>query len=137
MPTSDDDPDTAIFLNRSGAPYSKYTLGDDFRAVRALEFGAKERLTLADFRRSGAIEAIVGGSGAEHLSHAMGNTLSASNTLFKIYVPVNLASIREVQAAQRLGRPKLAALDKSEKVGTMAVRKLERPWKYELNGAKK
>lgn len=97
----------------------------------------KERRTLADFRRSGAIEAIVGGSGAEHLSHAMGNTLSASNALFKIYAPVNLASIREVQAARRLGRPKLAALDESEKVGTMAVRKLERPWKYELNGGEK
>ncbi|MFG1223751.1 hypothetical protein [Xanthobacter wiegelii] len=137
MPTSDDDPDTAIFLNRSGAPYSKDTLGDDFRAVRTLEFGAKERRTLADFRRSGAIEAIVGGSGAEHLSHAMGNTLSASNALFKIYAPVNLASIREVQVARRLGRPKLAALDKLEKVGTMAVRKLERPRKQEINGAKK
>jgi hypothetical protein len=28
----------AVFRNRSGAPYSKDTLGDDFRAVRAKVF---------------------------------------------------------------------------------------------------
>jgi hypothetical protein len=28
-----------IFRNRSGAPYSKDTLGDDFRDIRAAEFG--------------------------------------------------------------------------------------------------
>jgi hypothetical protein len=71
-----------IFRNRSGAPYSKDTLGDDFRDVRRAVFGDAERRTLADFRRSSAIEAIVGGARAEELAHAMGNTLSASNALY-------------------------------------------------------
>jgi hypothetical protein len=66
-----------IFRNRSGAPYSSDTLGDDFRDVRRLVFGEREQRTLADFRRSGAVEAIAGGARAEESAHAMGNTLSA------------------------------------------------------------
>jgi hypothetical protein len=42
-----------IFRNRSGAPYSSDTLGDDFRDIRRLAFGDRDNRTLADFRRSG------------------------------------------------------------------------------------
>jgi hypothetical protein len=96
-----------IFRNRSGDPYSKDTLGDDFRDVRKAEFGHGERRTLADFRRSGAVEAIAGGSSAEALAVAMGNTISSSNALFATYVPVNLATVRGVSEARRKGRTKL------------------------------
>jgi hypothetical protein len=96
-----------IFRNRSGAPYSSDTLGDDFRDVRRLVFGEREQRTLADFRRSGAVEAIAGGARAEESAHAMGNTLSASNALHATYVPVNLATIRGVMDARRRGRTKL------------------------------
>ncbi len=63
--------------------------------------------TLADFRRSGAVEAIAGGAKAEELAHAMGNTLSASNTLFATYVPINQATLQTVLEARRRGRAKL------------------------------
>jgi hypothetical protein len=96
-----------IFRNRSGAPYSSDTLGDDFRDIRARVFGARDKRTLADFRRSGAVEAIAGGAKAEELAHAMGNTLSASNALFATYVPVNQATLRTVLEARRRGRSKL------------------------------
>jgi hypothetical protein len=97
-----------IFRNRSGAPYSRDTLGDDFRDVRTAEFGARDRRTIGhDFRRSGAVEAIVGGAKAEQLAHAMGNTLSASNALFATYVPVNVETLRSVIAARRKGRGSL------------------------------
>ena len=43
-----------LFRNRSRQPYSKDTLGDDFRAVRAKVFGPQEKRQIADFRRSGA-----------------------------------------------------------------------------------
>jgi hypothetical protein len=79
--------DAYIFRNRSGRPYSSDTLGDDFRDVRRAVFGERDKRTLADFRRSGAVEAIAGGAKAEELAHAMGNTLSASNALFATYVP--------------------------------------------------
>ena len=44
---------------------------------------------------------------SEQVAHAMGNTLSASNALFAIYVPVNVATLREVMTARRAGRRKL------------------------------
>jgi len=100
--------DAYIFRNRSGAPYSSDTLGDDFRDVRAVEFGPFDRRTIGhDFRRTGAVEAITGGAKVEQLAHAMGNTLSASNALFATYVPVNVATLRDVMAARRAGRGKL------------------------------
>ncbi len=99
--------DAYIFRNRSGAPYSKDTLGDDFRAVRSAVFGEHEKRTLADFRRSGAHEAIAGGAQPAALAHAMGNTLSASNALFATYCPVNLTTIRSVMDARRRGRAML------------------------------
>jgi hypothetical protein len=100
--------DAYIFRNRSGAPYSSDTLGDDFRDVRAAEFGDLDKRTIGhDFRRTGAVEAIVGGANSEQLAHAMGNTLSASNALFATYVPVNVGTLRDVMAARRAGRRKL------------------------------
>jgi hypothetical protein len=96
-----------IFRNRCGAPYSSDTLGDDFRDVRHALYGEREGRTLADLRRSGAVEAIAGGAKAEELAHAMGNTLSASNALFATYVPVNQATLQTVLEARRRGRSKL------------------------------
>src|SRR5262249_22311095 len=89
------------------APYSKDTLGDDFRDVRRSVFGDADRRTLHDFRRSGAVEAIAGGAMPAELAHAMGNTLSASNALYATYVPSNRATLRSVREARRRGRSKL------------------------------
>lgn len=100
--------DAFIFRNRSGQPYTKDTLGDDFRDVRAAEFGRLERRTIGhDFRRTGAVEAIAGDATPAALAHAMGNTLSASNALFATYVPVNRTSLNAVIAARRVGRRRL------------------------------
>ncbi len=98
---------TPIFRNRSGRQYSKDTLGDDFRAVRLLEFGPGEKRTLADFRRSGAIEALAGGADATTVSAKMGNTLSASNELHRTYTPVEITKVRAADEARRIGRSKL------------------------------
>ncbi len=100
--------DAYIFRNRSGGRYLKNSLAEDFRDVRVVEFGLSERRTIGhDFRRSGAVEAITGGAKAEAVAHAMGNTLSASNALFATYVPVNVATLRSVVEARRLGRLRL------------------------------
>jgi hypothetical protein len=94
-----------IFRNRSGQPYSKDTLGDDFRTVRAAEFGPLERRMLGhDFRRSGAVEAITGDASPAALAHAMGNTLNTSNMLFVTYVPASVATISAVFEARKKGR---------------------------------
>jgi hypothetical protein len=100
--------DAFLFRTRTGEPYSSDRLNRDFAIVREAEFGKEELRTFGhDFRRSGAVEAIAGDATAEAVAHAMGNTLSASNFLFATYVPVNAATIRNVQQARRLGRTRL------------------------------
>ena len=78
-----------------------------FRLIRSLEFGEAENRTLADFRRSGAVEAIAGDATPAALAHAMGNTLHASNALFATYVPINSSSLKAVLEARRKGRMRL------------------------------
>jgi len=96
-----------IFCNRSGRHYSKDTLGDDFRAVRGKVFGPHEKRQIADFRRSGATEALAGNVPPEKLSSKMANTLSASNRLHRTYAPVQLVSVRDADDARKVGRAKL------------------------------
>src|SRR5271157_2362185 len=94
-------PNAPIFRNRSGAPYSKDTLGDDFRDIRALAFGAAERRTLADFRRSGTVEAIRGGAQNQQIASKMANSFDRSKFLRSTYAPVDLAAVREADAARK------------------------------------
>ena len=61
------------------------------------------------------------------LSHAMGNTLSASNALFATYVPVNVASLRAVMEARRRGRRSSVENISCAKVGMRRAGKLEWP----------
>jgi hypothetical protein len=96
-----------IFRNRSGRPYTKDVLGKDFRAVRAKVFSPAERRQIADFRRSGATEALAGDVPPEKLSSKMANSLSTSNKLHKTYAPIQLASVRDTDAALKVGRAKL------------------------------
>jgi hypothetical protein len=115
-----------IFRNRSGAPYTKDTLGDDFRTVRNALYGKDDGRQLQDMRRSGAGEAIQGGSRAEQLSGKMANTLSASNRLFKTYVPVDVATVREVDSSREAARRKeRTANKKSKDAGQTSLRKTD------------
>ena len=111
-----------MFRNRSGLPYSKATLGDDFRVVRAATFGADDRRQLADMRRSGAGEAILGGTKAEQLSGKMANTLSASNRLFKTYVPVDVEVVRTVDRARTKARQRNVEQTKSLRSAGQSLR---------------
>jgi hypothetical protein len=64
---------------RSGGDYTKDKQANDFAAMRLKAFGKDEARTLADFRRSGAIEAIAGGVTPAALSHRIGQQPVASN----------------------------------------------------------
>jgi hypothetical protein len=57
-------PTAQIFRHRSGKPYSKDKLVHDFAAIR----GEGETRTLADMRRSAAVEALAGGAHAAQIS---------------------------------------------------------------------
>jgi hypothetical protein len=95
--------DAFVFRNRSGAPYSKDTLGDDFRKVRNALFPGDER-KLMDMRRTAAVEALVGGADTGALAAKMANTIDDAKELQRTYLPVDLAAVRTADAARRLGR---------------------------------
>ena len=93
----------ALLRNRSGAVYSRFTLPDDFREVTNTIFPGDLR-TLADMRRSGAIELLAGGAEAGTVSAKMANTIETSNALQQTYQPVSLAAVRSADRARLVGR---------------------------------
>ncbi|WP_309086421.1 hypothetical protein [Chelativorans sp.] len=96
----------AILRNRSGAVYSRFTLPDDFRAVCETLFPG-DRRSLADMRRSGAIEARAGGADPATLAAKMANTIATSNAIHAAYQPVDLEAVRLADEARRRGRQRL------------------------------
>jgi hypothetical protein len=96
-------------------PYTKDTLAKDFRLVRVAINPAEER-TIADMRRSGAVEADAGGATDTDLSNKMANTISASTRLRKTYNPVNVPSVRRVDEARGRGRELLGTNAESQRV---------------------
>lgn len=93
-------PAAVIFRNRSGRPYSKDTLGDDFRTIR----GKRERRTLADMRRSGAIEALAGGAKPAEIGAKLANGIGPNEELNRTYLPVDETIVRAVDDARKIGR---------------------------------
>ena len=82
--------------------YSKDTLGDDFRDVRANVFGPGETRQLADFRRSGTVRPSRG-SRAEQVRRKMANTLLGVEPATQTYGPVQLARADVTREAARTG----------------------------------
>jgi hypothetical protein len=95
--------DAPIFRNRSGAPYSKDTLGDDFRVIRQAVFPGDTR-RLMDIRRSGAVEAIAGDVDPAALGQKMGNSIQDSKALQETYLPRRAATVRLADEARKRGR---------------------------------
>lgn len=103
-----------IFCNRSSRPYSRDTLGDDFRDLHAKVFGGQGRRQLAHFRQSGATEALAGDVPPEKLSSKSQHAL-ASNRRHRTYAPVQLAAVRDTDEARKAGRRKLRERNRGEK----------------------
>ncbi|GAB4072683.1 hypothetical protein KHC28_00750 [Ancylobacter sonchi] len=98
-------------------PYTKDKLGKDFAVVRAAVFGEDDQRTLADMRRSGTVEAFAGGAQASSVSTKMANTLAASSRLQKVYNPVHVATVRQVDEARKAGRERI----KKEQIGGKSI----------------
>lgn len=88
---------------RAPSPYSKDTFGDDFRVVRAALFPGDKR-QIADFRRSGAVEAVAGKVDLSALAGKMSNSIDTSRDLQETYVPHQSAVVRIADAARVRGR---------------------------------
>ena len=114
-----------MFRHRSSGPYSKDTLGDDFRDVRALVDGLEDKRQLMDMRRSGAVEALAGDASAESLSAKMGNTIDDNKALQRTYLPVDLRVVGLADAARLKGRSKSRRGASKGKVETAGPEKLK------------
>jgi hypothetical protein len=111
-------PSSPIFYTRGGqpgplggrprppAPYSKDTLGDDFRVVREAEFPGDKR-KIMDFRRSGAVETLAGEVDPAALAAKMANTIDQNKELQATYLPHNATLVRIADAARARGRSRL------------------------------
>jgi hypothetical protein len=99
-------PDAQMFRNRSSTPYTKDTLGRDFRRVRDVEAPGCKKVLL-DFRRSGAVEATAGNVEPLALSQKMANSIDTSKRLQETYIPKRAALVRLADEARRRGRQKL------------------------------
>ena len=101
----------AILRNRSGAPYSRFTMPDDFAVIRDRLF-PKDKRTLADMRRSGAIELQAGGALPTTTAAKMANSISSANAIHKTYQPVDLDTVRQADKARKLGRQRIRDANK-------------------------
>src|SRR5262249_40509805 len=101
-------PDAILFPNRSGNSHRHGTFGDDFAAVRELEF-PRAAPRLMDMRRSGVVEAIAGEVGPLGLSAKLANSIERSNTLHKTYAPLDIEAVRNADAARLKGRQRIRA----------------------------
>lgn len=95
-------PTAQIFRHRKGRAYSKDTLGHDFVKIR----GEGETRTLADMRRSAAVEALAGGAHAAQISSKLANSLSTNEALHRAYLPVDRGAVEAVDRARVEGRRK-------------------------------
>ncbi|PHR94025.1 MAG: hypothetical protein COA69_00050 [Robiginitomaculum sp.] len=103
-------PNQAIFRNRrDNAAYLKARFNSDFRAVRAMAFGKEEKRFLMDIRRSGNVEADLGGASAEDRAEILANALHKDQYLENTYTPPTVAKARKVAKQRAKGREILAA----------------------------
>ena len=96
-----------LLVMRHGGVYrTKDTFAKDFRRVRDVSFKGDTR-RLMDIRRSGNIEAWVGGAERDTMGKALANRLGDNQFLFETYTPQTLVAARQISDARRLGREQL------------------------------
>jgi len=99
-------------------PYLKNSLVNDFATIRMIEFGKDEKRQLQDFRRSGTVEAFVGGASDIDVAAKMANTIDKSDRLKQVYNPKQVASVRRADDARASGRAVLREQKAMESVTT-------------------
>jgi hypothetical protein len=93
--------------------------------VRTMVFGKNDDRQLADIRRSGAVEATVGGAKVEKLAKKMANTISASTRLQKVYNSVDVESVRSVDRSREQARRERKANEKCHRRRPESVTKTD------------
>lgn len=110
-------PSAPMFRMQGGAAYrDKIALAHDFGRLREKLLPGDKR-TIADMRRSGATEALVGGAQHGAIAHKLANDLGRSQALRDTYTPVDLASVRAADEARIEGRRRMRANGTGPKSG--------------------
>ena len=100
-------PQARVIRMRNGGVYkAKDSFAKDFRRVRAISFSGDQR-QFRDLRRSGNVEAYVGGADRDAMGKALGNRLGDNQFLFETYTPPTLEAARRVADARLHGRERL------------------------------
>ena len=99
-------PGQPFIRNRSSRVYTKDTLARDFRRVRNKLLPGDDR-RMQDLRRTGNVEAAVGGATPSDLAAKQANSIDQATALYETYTPTQLASVRRADAARKIGRKAL------------------------------
>lgn len=83
-------------------------------------FSKLEKRQLQDFRRSGTVEAFLGGAAETDVAAKTANTIDKSGRLKQVYNPKQVASVRRTDEARASGRAALRE-QKPDKSITMPV----------------
>jgi len=110
-------PDAPFLRQRNGNAYrSKDTFSDDFRSVRKIAFPG-DRRQFRDIRRSGNIEADLGGATREERGSILANNIATNRFLENTYTPETVTKNRQIAKKRELGRQCLQN-EAGTKVGT-------------------
>jgi len=93
-----------IRTRRDKSRYTKARFGSDFAAVRKAAFGASEKRFFMDIRRSGNVEADLGGASAGDRAEILANALDKNKLLDQTYTPPTVAKARKIAKQRELGR---------------------------------
>lgn len=103
-------PDQPILRNRRDkARYTKPRFNADFAAVRLAAFGPDEKRFMMDIRRSGNVEADLGGANAEDRAEILANALHKDQYLEDTYTPPTVAKARKLAKQRLKGRDILSS----------------------------
>lgn len=91
-----------------GHEYLKVRFMADFDLVRRAAFGPDETRRFQDIRRSGNVEADLGGASPEDRAEILANNLHKNPFLEATYTPPTVAKARQIQEKRLVGRALLA-----------------------------
>lgn len=102
-------PDQPLLRKRDGTPYStKDMLAREFRKVRNIAFAGDTR-TFKDIRRSGNLEADLGGATPQERAELLANRLDKNAFLEATYTPATVLHGKQIREKREVGRNLLKA----------------------------
>lgn len=98
-------PDEPVLrTTRDGKAYTSNRFSVEFSIIRKLAFGDNEDRKFMDIRRSGNMEADIGGATKEERAAVMANSLDKDSRLDQTYTPATVTKSRQLMEKREVGR---------------------------------